>query len=186
MPAKEKITRETLVGASELAGILGVTGQRVRQLVQDGILERAKPGQFLLCDSVQRYVAFKSRDALSEDAASVKFDKEEAEARLKSAKATIARLEAEELQGNMHRSEDVASMTGDLVYAIRSALLALPGRLAVNVSRASTPAEASEIIRAEVHVVMRELSQYKYDPQKYADRVRERMRWEEEHEETDE
>ena len=186
MPAKEKITRETLVGASELAGILGVTGQRVRQLVQDGILERAKPGHFLLCDSVQKYVAFKSRDALSEDAASVKYDKEEAEARLKSAKATIARLEAEELQGNMHRSEDVASMTEDLIYTVRSALLALPGRLAVNVSGASSPAEASEIIRSEVHVVMKELSQYKYDPQKYADRVRERMRWEAEHEETDE
>ena len=71
-----------------------------------------------------------------------------------------------------------AAMTEDMVYTIRSALLALPGRLAVNVVRASTAAEASEIIRSEVHEIMRELSTYKYDPKKYEERVRERKSWE--------
>ena len=40
-------------------------------------------------------------------------------------KATIAKLEAEELKGKMHRSEDVAAMTTDLIYAIRGAMMAL-------------------------------------------------------------
>ena len=78
----------------------------------------------------------------------------------------------------MHRSEDVAAMTEDLIYAIRGALLALPGRLAVDVANINTAAEASELIRAEVFKVMKELSQYKYDPQKYEERVRERRDWE--------
>ena len=47
----------------------------------------------------------------------------------------------------MHRSEDVAAMTEDLVYAIRGALMALPGRLAVDVCDVKTPAEVSEVIR---------------------------------------
>ena len=70
-------------------------------------------------------------------------------------KATIAKLEAEELKGTMHRAEDVAALTEDLVYTIRGALNALPGRLAVDVAAVSTPAEASEVIRKEVSKVMR-------------------------------
>ena len=93
-------------------------------------------------------------------------------------KATIAKLEAEELKGTMHRSEDVAAMTTDLIYAIRGAMMALPGRLAVDVASANSPAEAAEIIRREVNKAMRELSNYRYDPKKYEERVRERRAWE--------
>jgi len=56
--------------------------------------------------------------------------------------------------------------------------MALPGRLAVDVVSAQTAAEAADIIRAEVFKVMQELSQYRYDPQKYEERVRDRMKWE--------
>ena len=94
-------------------------------------------------------------------------------------KATIAKLEAEELKGTMHRAEDVAALTEDLVYTIRGALNALPGRLAVDVAAVSTPAEASEVIRKEVSKVMRELAGYHYDPKKYEERVRERRDWSE-------
>ena len=59
-----------------------------------------------------------------------------------------AKAEADELQGKMHRSEDVAAMTTDLIYAIRGAMMALPGRLAVDVASANSPAEAAEIIRS--------------------------------------
>ena len=96
---------------------------------------------------------------------------------IKKAKAIVAVMEAQELQGKMHRSEDVADMTEDLIFAIRGMLVALPGRLAVDTAAANTPAEASEIIRKEVYKVMSELSEYKYDPKKYEERVRERKAW---------
>jgi len=54
---------------------------------------------------------------------------------------------------------------------------ALPGRLAVDVAQAQTAAEASEVIRQEVNKVLKEISQYKYDPLKYEERVRKRMDW---------
>ena len=56
-------------------------------------------------------------------------------------------------------------------------LLLLPGRLSVDVAATSSPAEASECIRKEVHAIMRELSNYRYDPEKYAERVNERRNW---------
>lgn len=55
--------------------------------------------------------------------------------------------------------------------------IALPGRLAVNVAACSSAAEVAEIIRREVYQIMSELAGYQYNPDKYAEQVRERMKW---------
>ena len=94
-------------------------------------------------------------------------------------------MEVEELRGKMHRSEDVAAMTEDLIYTIRGALMALPGRLAIDTAAAKTPAEAADIIRKEVSFMMRNLAEYRYDPKKYEERVRKRMNWDAEAEDSD-
>ena len=65
-----------------------------------------------------------------------------------------------------------------LLWSISGAMMALPGRLAVDVASANSPAEAAEIIRREVNKAMQELSNYRYDPKKYEERVRERRAWE--------
>lgn len=179
--ANTKITSETEVSASELACVLGITGRNIRQLVEDGQLEKVD-GRFILSDSVQRYVSFKSKGEKDpkEQLEEQRLDKARrtAEVTLRASKAQIAKMEADELRGKMHRSEDVAAMTEDLIYTIRGSLMALPGRLAVDVAAAATPAEAAEIVRKEVHILMRELANYQYDPEKYEERVRERRKWE--------
>ena len=171
----EKITDSTEVSTTELASILGVTARRVQQMAQDGTIVAVKRGSFNLAESVQRYIAFlssKEKDISQQDK-----QRQDAEVSIKKAKAIVAVMEAQELQGKMHRSEDVADMTEDLIFAIRGMLVALPGRLAVDTAAAQTPAEASEIIRKEVYKVMSELAEYKYDPKKYEERVRERKAW---------
>lgn len=171
----EKITDNTEVSTTELASILGITARRVQQMAQDGTIVAVKRGRFNLAESVQRYIAFissKDKDISQQDKA-----RQDAEVSIKKAKAVIAVMEAQELQGKMHRSEDVESMTEDLIYAIRGMLVALPGRLAVDTAAAETPAEVSEIIRKEIYKIMSELSEYKYDPKKYEERVRERKAW---------
>lgn len=175
--ANTKITSETEVSASELACVLGITGRNIRQLVEDGQFEKVD-GHFILSDSVQRYVAFKSKREKDDEEQRLDKARRTAEVTLRASKAQIAKMEADELRGKMHRSEDVAAMTEDLIYTIRGSLMALPGRLAVDVAAAVTPAEAAEIIRKEVHALMRELANYQYDPEKYEERVRERRKWE--------
>lgn len=176
--AKEKITDQTEVTTTELASVLGLSGRRVQQMVQDGTLVTVRRGHLNLADAVQRYIRFISIDPATEEDVKIERGRRQSEAIMKASKATIAKLEAEELRGNMHRSEDVAAMTEDLVYTMRSMLVALPGRLAVDVASAQTAAEAAEIIRTEVYSLMSELTKYRYDPKKYEERVRERRRWE--------
>lgn len=173
----EKITIHTMASKSELACVLNLTSKRISQLTEDGILQSSN-GKYLLADSVKKYVSYKTRDLTDADDAEIERAKKKAEAQLKAAKAAVAELEADELKGKMHRSEDVAALTEDLIYAIRAELLALPGRLAVDTAEVSTAAETAEIIRREVFSLMKSLSEYKYDPAKYEERVRGRMDWE--------
>lgn len=172
-----KVNADSEVNTTGLASVLGVTARRVQQLTQDGIFIQYKRGSFLLGDSVQRYITYKFDSERDSDSESFERQKLEHEVKLKKAKATLAEFEAEELKGNMHRSEDVEVLTNDMIYSIRNALNALPGRVAVDAAGADTPAEVSDIIRKEVHKIMRELASYEYDPNKYEERVRERMEW---------
>ena len=175
--------------AEDLANLFALTGQWINQLTRDGVLKkRDTPAgkRYNVVESTRAYVQYLRDKAAGRGEKGIPESKElekfEAEVRIKQAKAQIAELEAQELQGIMHRSEDVAALTEDLLYTIRDSLMALPGRLAVDVAGTATAAEAAEVIKREVYLVMKDLSSYTYDPEKYAERVRERMDWQAEHE----
>lgn len=176
---KTPVTDETQVSTTQLAMVLGVTARRIQQLTQDGTLVTESRGKFLLADNVQRYITFITGNQMSEEERKIEIQKRRSDAKLKASKAIVAHLEAEELMGNMHRSEDVSAITDDMVKTIRAMLTALPGRLAVPVSKAESAEECSIIIRDSVYGVMEELAKYSYDPSKYEQLVRERREWSE-------
>lgn len=180
MPTKERLADRN-VTTTELALILGITGRRVQQLTQDGVLTTVSRGKFVLSDAVQAYIGSISRGGLTkeeaEKAKKIERVKAKAEATLKTSKAKIAQAEAKELSGQMHRSEDVAAMTAELIYTIRGALMALPSRVAINAAALSDPAEVAEYMRGEVNQIAEEIALFRYDPAKYEARVRERRSW---------
>lgn len=169
-----EIDAKTEVNATTLATILGLTARRVQQLAQDGVITPVSKGKYLLAEAVQSYVEYRASEKPLSQAEN---DKLNADVVIKKAKATMLALEAKELQGKMHRSEDVAALTSDLIYTIRGSLIAFPGRLANEVIEAKTAAEAAKIIRDEVYLAMEGIANYKYDPKKYEERVRDRNRW---------
>jgi len=177
-------SKQNLVDSKVIATLFGVTTRRVQQLVSEGVITATKKGnanKYDLLPTIQRYIRHLTEKANgrkeSEKDTEAESKKLEAEADLKRSKADMAALQLKELEGEMHRSEDVEAAVTDLVYTIRSMLTALPGRLAVDVVNAASPAEASEIIRTEVYKVLEELAGYKYDPEEYARRVRDREGW---------
>lgn len=176
---KEKITDESEVSTTELATVLGITARRVQQLAQDGTLPTVKKGRFLLADSVQRFIRVSTATPVDEEDVKLEKARRKSEVQIKASKAMVAKLEAEELKGTMHRAEDVAAITEDLIYTFRSFLVAFPGRVAVDVSACDTPAEVSDVLRREVNKGLRELAGYHYNPKKYEERVRERRDWSE-------
>ena len=177
-------TNKKLQSAAIIAKLFGVTDRRVQQLAKEGIIPavQTRPYRFDLLQTVQAYIKYLSdkasgKEQKSADTVKAGADKLRAEADLKQSKAKIAELQLKELEGKMHRSEDVEAMTNDLVYTIRSMILALPGRLAMDVTRATSANEASAVIRSECHKILDELAGYKYDPDEYQRRVMDREGW---------
>ena len=178
--------KKNLQSSAIIAKLFGVTDRRVQQLAKEGIIPAAstRPYKFDLLTTVQAYIKYLSdkingKEQKSTDTVQAEADKLRAEADLKRSKADIAEMQLKELEGQMHRSEDVEAMTGDLVYTIRSMIMALPGRLAMDIVQVKTASEASALIRSECNKVLEELANYKYDPEAYQRRVRDREGWSE-------
>ncbi len=162
----------------DLCSLLGVSKQYIGQLVSAGTLTRemTENGSFFnLMDTVKEHLdSLQEKSKKTEDEKKLDKAKMAAEVKLKAAKATMAQLQADELKGKMHRSEDVQAFTQSLVDTIKQSLLSLPGRMSVELSLCETAEECSVIIKDTVKDILRELSEYEYDPEKYEELVRER------------
>lgn len=168
-----------------IAKLFGVSVRQVKQLTQEGIISTIRVGnanKYDLLPTIQKYIKHLQDKAASRE---IKKDngtedrKLKAEADLKESKARMAELELMELEGKMHRSEDVEAVAIALVYSIRSMIMALPGRLAVDVANITTAPEASELIKEECHNITNELVNHRYDPEEYKRRVMDRQGWRE-------
>ena len=174
-------TKQNLQDTQVIAKLFDLTERRVQQLAKDGVLPVAskRPYKFDLLPTIKAYIRYlsdrlanKGRD---EGYATAELDKLRAEANIKQSKDKITEMQLKELEGKMHRSEDVEAVMEDLVFTIRGMILALPGRLAMDVMQAASAAEASAIIRAECDKILNELAGYRYDPEVYQRRVKDRQ-----------
>ena len=176
--------KQNLQSTEIMAKLFELAKRRVQQLAKEGVLPAAsqRPYKFDLLPTVKAYIRYlrdraNGKEAKTADTVKAEADKLRAEADLKQSKAKIAELQLKELEGKMHRSEDVEAMTNDLVYTARSMIMALPGRLAMDVVQAGSANEASALIRAECYKILNELTGYQYDPEAYRRRVRDREGW---------
>ena len=176
--------KQNLQSTDIIAKLFDLDVRRVQQLAKEGILPAAsqRPYKFDLLPTVKAYIRYlrdraNGKEAKTADTVKAEADKLRAEADLKQSKAKIAELQLKELEGKMHRSEDVEALSNDLVYTARSMIMALPGRLAMDVVQAGSANEASALIRTECYKILDELAGYQYDPEAYRRRVRDREGW---------
>ena len=175
------------VKTADICSAFGVSNQWVGQLTTQGTLNKMQTDHgklYNLFDSLRGYTD-SLNEKVTKTAEEKKLDKakQAAEVKFKVAKAAMAELQAKELSGKMHRSEDVQVFTQDMIDTVKNALLSLPGRLAVEVSLCDTAEECSALIKEAVRDVLAELSEYDYDPEKYEALVRERQNLDEKVEE---
>ena len=135
--------------------------------------------------TVEMYVAYLSDKANGREKKETTAELEEAKLRaevdIKEAKAKAAQMELKELQGKMHRAEDVEAIMTDHALYFRSMLMAMPGKLAVDLAGTHTAPEQADRVKREVYFVLNALADYRYDPEVYKARVRERQGWNERH-----
>lgn len=175
---------ENLQSTQVIAKLFGVSTRRVEQLKAEGIIKgQGKPTKYDLLPTIQSYIRYLSDKAngreKKEKDAQLETDKLDAEKRIKSAKAEMVELELKELRGQLHRAEDVEAIVTGHVMFLRSMLMALPGKVAVDMAAIKTAPEAAERMKNEVYDILDRLSGFRYDPDEYKQRVRERQGWNE-------
>ena len=175
---------QNLQPTAVIAKIFGVTTRRVEQLKSEGIIQgQGHPTKYDLLPTIQVYIRFLSDKAYGrerkETDAQLATAKLEAEKRIKVAKAEMVELELKELKGELHRASDVEAITTDHVMLLRSMLMALPGKVAVDMAAIQSAPEAAERMKQEVYNILGRLASYRYDPDEYKQRVMERQGWNE-------
>lgn len=172
--------------AAELADVFNLSTRRIEQFKTEGIIKgEGKPTKYDYDAAVRDYTTFLSDKAYGrekkETDSQLETEKLTAEKRIKMAKAEMAELELKEMRGELHRASDVEAITTDHVLYLRSMLMALPGKLAVDVAAINSAPECADRIKQEVYTVLNSLANYRYDPDEYKKRVRERQGWNERH-----
>ena len=173
---------QNLQPAQVLANLFGVSVRRIEQLKSEGIIKgEGRPTRYDLLPTIRAYIKYLSDKANGREKKQTVAKQEEeklrAEVRLKKAKAKTAELELSELQGQMHCAEDVEAVMTAHVLQVRSMLMAMPGKLAVDLAALTTPAQAASRIREEVYYILEHLSEAEYNADEFRGRVMERQGW---------
>ena len=110
-------TNNKLVDSKTIAALFDMTPRRVQQLTKDGVIAAVKEGnanRYDLLPTIQRYIRYLTAKANGREPSKKDSEIEgrrlEAEADLKRSKADMAALQLKELEGTMHRSEDVVAV----------------------------------------------------------------------------
>lgn len=168
-----------MLSSEEVAQIIGKDKRTVQNLAKQGILTCEKLGRKNLYDLhvvIKEYCEYLAKSA-KRKFSSMEDEKTAEDIRIKRAKADMSELELKELKGALHAAEDVEEMTTDLVMVIRSSFLALPGRVASELAELENANDVSEKLKDEIYDILKDLSNYQYDPEEYRKRVRERRGW---------
>ena len=174
--------KQNLQSSEKIAKIFGVTTRRIGQLKEEGIIKgQGKPTKYDLMPTIISYIKYLSDKAYArekkETMAKLEEEKLRSEVAIKASKAEVARLELKEIQGKMHKAEDVEAIFTDHVLFLRGLLLAMPNKLAVDLAGEHTAAEQAETVKREVYYILNNLADYRYDAEEYKKRVMERQGW---------
>lgn len=163
---------EGYITTEQAAPLIGKSERTTRRYMQDGVLEGFKDddGHYLVSIiSISRYLA---RNAPADDG-ETDWDEErkKQDALYKQLNVALKRLELDERLGLLHRAEHVRDATLELIYAQRSAMAALSGKLAPQLAGVTDESIIAAAIDEEVRSIQEDLSRYEYDPAYYRKRL---------------
>lgn len=134
------------VNVSELAEWLGLeSAMRVQQLAGEGVVIKAKRGEYELKASIQGYIAF-----LKNSPRAGAGELAEQRLRREKAKADREELELKAMTGDLVDKGDAISAWGEAVQMMKTMLLSIPAKVAQSVRVAKSDAEAQRLIEERI------------------------------------
>ncbi len=119
------------VSGTVMAKVLNVTDRRIRQFAEEGLIDKAVRGKYVLLSSVQKYIAFiktnKDVEGLGENK---ELNYEDEHAKHEMVKRQIAEIQLAKIKGEIHEADDVKHVMEHMLSNFRSKLMNIPVKLA--------------------------------------------------------
>lgn len=135
-----------------IARLFGLTGRRIEQLVQDGVIDRVQikgSVRFETVPTIQKYIKYLSDKAYgrekSDIEAKLKEQKLRADVALKESQGELHRLRTEIAAGNYISVEEVKADYSRFFIVFKNFALSIPGKMAGRLSGFIDPVEVREI-----------------------------------------
>ncbi len=163
---KENEVENMVVNTKTIASMIGVTDRRVRQMAEEGIIEKVGHGRFELMDTMRRYIDYlrNTGEASAEEMDLVK--KYDHEKMLhEAAKREAAELKLAVMKGSLHEAEVVEKVMTKMLSTFRAKILAIPSKVAPVLIARNEIAVIQDLIQKEIYETLEEFSDY--DPKMY-------------------
>jgi len=148
------------VTADQLGEYLGLTGRRVRQLKTEGIVVGARNSHYDLKTSVKNYIEHLKEKVEGRTSDKIHNDIELEKLLHERIKKRKSELLVEQMEGKLHRAEDVGKVWGNMVVAIKARLQAIPIKTSPQLVDIDDINEVQAILKREIYDVLTELSDY--------------------------
>lgn len=139
---------------TEMAKILGITQQRVSQLVKNETLIRDENGSVFVVKSLHNFYKSQTENTENED---VSFAREKA--LHEKANRELAELELAEKRGDMHCTADIELTVGGLITVFKKNVLTIPSKMAP-ILAGKTAEDIKELLTQEGIRCLTELSRF--------------------------
>lgn len=146
---------------SVIARLLDLSERRVQQLSREGVVPKAKRGQYDLIGSVRGYVRYLRDQAQKAQAGAPDYAAERA--RFIRARADLAEMEAEEKRHALIAAEQIEAAWIAVLALLRTRMLALPDRLAPLAFDQPTVGDTRTLIRTAIREVLDDLAEPKIE-----------------------
>lgn len=169
MNAKSDMDDTVVVNTVAIAKMFNLTPRRVRQLVEEGVVDRIGHGRFNLIDTVSKYITFLklNTESLTEGDVTESLDYEKW--LHEKAKREKAEIELAHIKKEMHSSGEVEEVMNNMMMNFRQRMLAIPSVCAPFLVNRTEPKYIETILEQNVNEALNELSEY--DPSMFVDDV---------------
>jgi phage terminase Nu1 subunit (DNA packaging protein) len=139
------------ISTSDLSALLGVTERAITRLVAKGILRKDSFGTFDVVDVVQAFIQHREA-SVAERYGKGAFG--EARAELYVERGRIARIQRQELEGQLIPAGEARAAFSTVFGMLRAMMLAVPSRTAPHLVGLKSAAQAKSIVKAAVNEAM--------------------------------
>jgi phage terminase Nu1 subunit (DNA packaging protein) len=151
----------TVVNSITLGDAWGITDRRVRQLVDEGVIEPVSRGKYNFFECTRKYCGYlRQISEAGTEKKEVKLDYDTERAAHEKIKREKSELQLKVMRGELHRSEDVEFVMTNIIANAKARLLSIPPKAAPMLIGYSNISKIQDILQKHIEEALKELSEY--------------------------